>query len=290
MSKVKVMTDSVACFPKDLAQQYEIKIIPAANIIIGDKTYIDGVTLQPSEAYELIKKDPDKFTTSALTPGYILGEMLELSKKTDQIIHMPLSAALSAGFKSSHLAAETLIKDSPQTKVKIFDTKSVGGLQGLVVLQAAKAAAKGMNLDQVYDVAQKTREKTHGIMMLDTLRYIYRTGRMSKIGSRIAALFQIKPINVITDTGTIEFVDRVREREKGYQRIVEYIQEEEKTDAFHFWITHASMPGMADDLIALFKQNFKCLSVIISEYSPVMGYGGGPGAICLGWHPELNLV
>jgi DegV family protein with EDD domain len=290
MSRVMVMTDSVAGIPGDLASELEIKVIPAANISYGDQTYIDGVTLKHSDAYELIKKDPDRFTTSALTPGYILGEMKELSEKTDQIIHMPLTSAMSAGYRSAQLAAETLMKESPGTKVIVFDTKAVSSPQGLVVLQAARAAAKGLDLHRVADIARKTREATHGIMMLDTLRYVYRTGRMSKLGSRIASLFQIKPINKLNDDGTIEFVDRVRDREKGYHRIVEHIQEEERGNSFHFMVMHAAAPEMADAMIALLMSNFKCLSVITSEYSPVMGYGAGPGAIFVGYHPELNIA
>jgi len=290
MSKVLVMTDSVAGIPKNLAEEYRIKVIPAANIIYNGTTYIDGVTLSVSEAYELIKKDPDRFTTSALTPGYILEEYQQLSKKTKDILHITLSSGLSAGFKTAGLATEMLKKESPQTNLRVFDSKTVAGAQGLIVLEAARAAMQGLSLDQVTDIAEQTRQKTGGIMMLDTLRYVYRTGRMSKLASRVASLFNIKPINRVTEEGILEFADKVRNRKDGYMKLIELIKGEVETDSLHFMVMHANAPEMADDFIKLLRQEFNCLRVLISEYSPVMGYGAGPGALFVGFHPELDLL
>jgi len=290
MQKVYVMTDTVAGIPQNLAEEYHITIVPAANILFDGHSYIDGVTLSATEAYQLIKKDPDKFTTSALTPGYFLEEYLKLSKKSEEIIHITLSSALSANNKTAGLASEMLQKESPQTSLKVFDAKTVAGAQGLIVLAAARAAAQGMDLEQVADIAEKVQQKTKGLMMLDTLRYVYRTGRMSKFASKMAALFNIKPINRMTDEGTLEFVDKVRNREAGYKKLIDLIKEEAKTDSLHFMVMHAAAPDMAERFTELLRQDFNCLRVLISEYSPVMGYGAGPGAIFVGFHPELDFL
>jgi len=290
MSRVHIITDTVAGIPQNLAEEYQIRVIPAAIIIYNGTSYIEGVTLSVSEAYQLIRKDPDRFTTSALTPAQFLDEYRELSKKTKDILHIALSSSLSANYRTAGLASEMLLKESPQTNLKIFDCKTVAGAQGLIVLSAAKAAAMGMSLDQVAGITEQVRQKTKGIMMLDTLRYVYRTGRMSKMASRIASMFNIKPINRMTDEGTLEFVDKVRNRESGYKRLIDLIKEEAKTESLHFMIMHAAAPEMADRLAELLRQEFNCLRVLISEYSPVMGYGAGPGAIFVGYHPELELL
>jgi DegV family protein with EDD domain len=125
--------------------------------------------------------------------------------------------------------------------------------------------------------------------MLDTLRYVYRTGRMSKLASRIAALFNIKPINRMTEEGTIEFVDKVRNREAGYQKLIDLIKADAESNSLHFMVMHAAAPEMAERFSNLLRQNFDCQRILVSEYSPVMGYGAGPGAIFVGFHPELEL-
>jgi DegV family protein with EDD domain len=264
-------------------------VIPAAHIIYDGQDYIEGVTLSVTEAYQLIKKDPDKFTTSALNPGYFLEEYQKLSQKSPDILHIVLSSALSANYKTANLAAETLKKESPKTNLRVFDAKTVAGAQGLIVLTAARATAQGKSLDEVVKVAEKARENTRGLMMLDTLRYVYRTGRMSKLASRIAALFNIKPINRMTEEGTIEFVDKVRNREAGYQKLIDLIKADAESNSLHFMVMHAAAPEMAERFSNLLRQNFDCQRILVSEYSPVMGYGAGPGAIFVGFHPELEL-
>ena len=288
MARVMVMTDSVAGIPRNLAEEYHITVVPAANIIFDGHNYIDGVTLSATEAYQLIKKDPDKFTTSALNPGYFLEEYQKLSQKSADILHITLSSALSANYKTAGLAGEMLQKKSPKTNLRLFDAKTVAGAQGLIVLAAARAAAQGKSLEEVVAIAEKAREKTRGLMMLDTLRYVYRTGRMSKFASRVAALLNIKPINRMTEEGTLEFVGKVRNREAGYQKLIDLIKAEAESNSLHFMLMHAAAPEMAERLSQLLRQNFDCQRILISEYSPVMGYGSGPGAIFIGFHPDLE--
>lgn len=289
MEKVLVMTDTVAGIPKELAKKYEIKVIPAAIIHFREETFIEGESLDSSEAYNLIKKDPDNFSTSALNPGYITDRYKEEIDKHKNIIHLTLSGMLSAGFKTASLAAKAVMEERPDVRISVIDTRAVASLQGLIVLAIAEMASRGKKLDELEKMFSIIRSKTYGVMMLDTLRYVYRTGRMSKLGSRIASLFNIKPINELTSEGKVELWDKVRDREKGYQKLIDYIKEKSNEKSLHFMVMHAAAPEMADRFIELLNQEFNCLSSIISEYSPVMGYGAGPGCVFVGFHPELDL-
>jgi len=290
MANVKVMTDSVAGIPPELAEEYDITVIPAAHIIYNGTTYIDGVTLNRADAYELIRKDPDKFMTSALSPGYIFEEYRKLSANADDIVHITMSNLLSATFKTAGLAVDMMKNESPKNTIELLDSGSAAGAQGLLVLVAAKAAKAGKSVSEIADIVQKAREKTGGIMMWDTIKYVYRTGRMSKTAAKIASLFKIKPISKITAEGNIELVDRVKKREDGYKKLVKLIKEEAETDSLCFMLMHADCPEWADDFKNDYlKKEFNCLDVIISEYSPVMGYATGPGAIFVGFQPEIDL-
>jgi fatty acid-binding protein DegV len=84
-------------------------------------------------------------------------------------------------------------------------------------------------------------------------------------------------------------VDRTRNRDDGLEILINLIQDYAKTDALHFLVSHADAVDMANQFSEMLKQKFNCLSLIISDYSPVMGYGGGPGAIFVGFQPELDL-
>lgn len=289
MSRVLVMTDTVACIPEDLAREYNIKIVPAANIIVNGQMYIEGVTLKTAEAYRLIVEDPDRFVTSAISPDYLFKVYTELAEDYKEIFFITISSALSAVSRTATIAAELLRERKPEVTVRVWDSKACASTQGLIVLAAAKAAVQGRNLDELEELARRVRQTAGGLMLLDTLRYAYRTGRISKAASQIASLLNIKPINKLTAEGKVEFVDRVRKKSEGLNRLMDMIEREAKTKDLHFMVTHAAVPEQAEDFAEQLKNRFRCLSMVIGEFSPVMGYGAGPGVIFVGFHPEAAL-
>lgn len=289
MSNVVVMTDNVACIPSDVAEKNRIKIVPTASILFDGKAYTEGIDITASEAYELITRDPDKFETSPAAPGLLMDEYRKASVESNEILMITLASKLSAFFNTASVAAEHFQKEWPEITIRIVDSRTCAGAQGLVVLAVAKEAAKGTELNRLAGFAEEVRQKTGGVMLLDTLRYIYRTGRMTKDEALKAAKLKIKPINRMTDEGTVEPVDIVRKRTDGYSKLLELIRKESGTDALHFIVSHANAPEIAERFVTQLRQEFNCLSVIISDYSPVMGYGAGPGAMFVGFQPELDL-
>jgi fatty acid kinase fatty acid binding subunit len=288
MANVLVMTDSVACIPPDIVKEFQIKVVPAANITVNGKTYIEGETISADEAYGLIKKDPDSFVTSPISPDYLLRTYRELAEKSNQILFITIASSLTAVNKTAKLAADLFIEQSPGTTIRVLDSRACASTQGLVVMAAARAASQGKSMDEIAALAERTREKAGGIMMLDTLRYVYRTGRMSKVASRIVSVFNIKPINKITETGELEMIDRSRKTSDGIERLIKAVAKDGGQQPLHFMVTHAAAAENARYLAEQIKQRFQCLSMVIGDYSPVMGYGAGPGALFVGFHPEIN--
>lgn len=286
MAKVAIVTDTTACLPPEDVEKYGIKVVPAAIILYDGKEYIENESITAKEAYELIRKDPDKFSTSALTPGRLIDVFRQAAAKANGVLHIALSSQLSANFKTASMAAETVKKELPDLEIRAMDSRTVSGAQALIVLAAAEAASRGKSLEEVGVVAEATREKARGFMFLDTLRYIYRTGRMSKLSSRIASVFNIKPINRMKPDGSIEFADKVRKREDGFKRLLELIRRDAGTDSLHFVVSHADAPEIAGRFAELLQSQYDCLSLRISDYSPVMGYGAGPACLFVGFHPE----
>ena len=92
----------------------------------------------------------------------------------------------------------------------------------------------------------------------------------------------------MTDEGTLEMVDRVRKREDGYRKIMELIRKETGTEPLHFIVSHADAPDIGERASELLKQNFDCLSLAVTEYSPIMGYAVGPRCLFIGFQPEID--
>jgi DegV family protein with EDD domain len=288
MADVLIMTDTVSGLSSDLARQYGIEVVPAANILFEGKSYPDGVGITAGEAYKYLQQNPDKFSTATLNPSYLLELYRKICKGHSEILFMTIPAALSAANKIAIMAADLLKKEQPDVNLRVIDSRAVASPQGMLAIAAAKAAKKGLSIDQLVDYVGRIRPKIGGLMLLDTLKYVYRTGRYSKTTSMIATLLQIKPINRVNLDGTMEVVEKVRKRQDGYNRLIELIRKEAGTDQLHFIVSHSDAPEIADEFIQLLNKEFKCLSMAITEYSPIMGYASGPRCLFVGFHPELE--
>jgi len=288
MSAITVMTDGVAGIPGELVEEYQIRVVPTAHIIYDGRSYIEGETISAAEAYQLLYSNPDKFNTSAISPDYLINVYREISKKSQEILFITLSSALSAVFKSASLSAELFRQESPQTTIQVVDSKTVASGQGLVVLAAARAAAHGTGLDNLVKIAGQARQKTGTFILLDTLRYVYRTGRVPKFASMLGSMLGVKPLSRVSDNGELHPAGFARTRKGGISRMLELIREDAGTDSLNFMIMHADALQAAQELSEQIKQEFNCLSMIISDFSPVMGYGSGPGTLAVGFQPALD--
>lgn len=289
MSRVLVMTDTTACLPRDIADKHGIKVVPASQITCDGKTYIEGVTVSARQAYDIIKKDPDSFCTAAITPGLLLDEFRKLAGQHPSIFFVTISSGLSAVAQSANIAAGLLKDEFPDSRVVAFDSKTVAGAEGMIAVEMAKLAAKGKDLDYLSKAAAEMRKKTGGVLMLETVGYTYRSGRMTKTEALETAKSNIKPVNRMSDAGVIEFADLTTDRMEGLKKMIGVVKKDAGTDALHFMVSHADAPETAQTLVDMIKKEFRVLSMIVSDYSPVMGYSTGPGAMFIGYHPELSL-
>jgi len=288
MSKVTVMTDRVAGIPPELADEYNIKMVPTASIVYDGHIYLEGSTINAMQAYDLLREDPDKFTTAAMSPAFLLDAYRELSKTSQEILFITISSALSALSRSANMAVDLLREESPEARIRVMDSRNAGSGQGLVVMAAARAAAMGMDLEQVTRIAEQARQKTGTLILLDTIRYIYRAGRAPKLVSVVGSMLGVKPLSRMSDAGELNPAGVSRTRKGGVKRMLGMIREDAGTDALHFMVMHASAPELAEKLSEQIKREFHCLSMVISEFSPVMGYATGPGTLIVGFHPELD--
>jgi DegV family protein with EDD domain len=287
MANVKVITDSVSGVPKSWQDQLGIIVAPAAFINFKGKRYLEGVDITNAEAYDMALKS-EGFTTSAIAPGVLLDIFKKAAQSTDKILFVSVSSAMSAVFKMAQAAAELLKEDMPKVSVRVWDSKNTAGGQGLLAQLAAKAAAKGMGLDDIVKLLEASRPKVASVMLLDTLKYVYRTGRVSRMQSRFAAMLNIKPIESMSPEGNLEMRSRARSHDKGVAMLMEQLKKEAAPEPLHFLVLHAVAPQWGDELAALIKKDYKVLSMDVNVYSAIMGYASGQGCLSIGCIPEIK--
>ena len=276
-SKVAVVTDSVANIPKQMVEQYRIGIVPITLLVQG-KLYRDGVDITPSEAYELFLQDPNSFKTSPASPGHYLEAYREANKYAKSILCITLSSGLSTGYDMACAAKEQAKSELPEALIEVMDSQNVTAAEGFIALAAARAAMQGKDLAEVVKVAEEVKDKVTFLILLDTIRHVYRTGRIPKVASQVGSMLNIKPI-LTSSSGLVRFKGIVRNREKGIKRILEILRNEVGQSPVHVAVMHAYVPDEAEMLKKRVSIEFNCAELWVTEFSPVMGYATGTGTL-----------
>ncbi|MFC1993558.1 DegV family protein [Chloroflexota bacterium] len=284
MQKVGIVTDSLACLTKEIAAQYEIGIVPL-NFWSGGKIYKDWVDVTPAEAYELFLKDPKSFKTSAASPEDFLKAYREASQQTGNILCITVSARLSAVYNSAQRAKEQAKTELPQTSIEIIDSQTATAAEGFVALAAARAAEEENDLAEVINAAEEMRSKVSLIAIMETIRHVYRTGRILKMAAIAGSMLNITPVFTIS-SGVPRFMGAVRNKERGINRMLKVMRDKVGTNPAHIAVMHVYAPDKAEKLKELVSSEFNCAELWITEFSPVMGYACGTGTLGLAFYKE----
>ena len=279
MSQVAIVTDSTTYFPKEYIEKYNLSIAP--QILIWDnKTYRDGIDIQPEEFYQKLKTATVMPTTSQATiPAFI--EIYDdlLSKGNDKILTITLSSHLSGTMDSAIQARQNF----PGAAIEIVDSKTTAMAMGYQVLAVARLAMEGASLAECVALAEKAREYTGVIFAVDTLEFLYRGGRIGGGSRFLGSVLNIKPILEVTG-GKIEAVENSRTRKKSLQRLVEIIVERTANrQPVRLATLHANAEADAQEILDLASKQLNVVESIFSEVSPVIGTHAGPGTVGLAY-------
>ncbi len=283
MQQVAVVTDSISCLTKELVEQYDIKIIPL-NFYAEGKLYKDWVDITPSEAYELFLKDPESFKTSAASPEDCLEAYRKASQQAKSIVCITVSTKLSTVYNVAQIAKEQIKAELPQTSVEVLDSQTATAAQGFVALAAARAAVAGKGLAEAVEAAEEMKKKVSTVILLDTMRHVYRSGRIPKVAARAASMLNIRPI--LTVSGTVHFVGAVRNKEHGISRILEMMRNKVGQSTVHVAVMHAYALDRAEKLKEQVASEFNCAELWLTEFSPLMGYATGTGTLGFAFYSD----
>ena len=283
-NRVAIVTDSITCLDKQLVRRNGIRIVPA-TFSSGGKVYRDWVDLTPTEAYEIFLQDPEGFATSAATPMDYAEAYRELGRQGKDILCITISSKISTMYNTARVAKEQVSEELPSISIEVFDSLTTTAAEGFIAIVAATAAAQGKNLPEVVKVAEEMRDKVDFVVLLDTIRHVYRSGRIPKIAARIGSVFNIKPI-LTSSSGLIRFAGAVRSKERGIRRLLEILRSRVGQNPVHIAVMHAYAPGEAKRLMERISSEFNCVELWLTEFSPVMGYVCGTGTVGFAFYKD----
>jgi DegV family protein with EDD domain len=205
-----------------------------------------------------------------------------------EIVSIHISAGISGTCDSARQARERLLSEGKGgERIHVHDSRSAAGGQGLSVLAAARAAARGETTAEVLEAAERARDSLQMWFAIDTLEYLRKGGRIGSAQAWLGSALQIKPILTLEEE--ITPVERVRTTRRAFERLIEYARERERDGADAWVVQYIQDTDRARELVDGCRQIFGSDPAFVSEIGPVIGVHVGPGLLGVGGIPSAIL-
>lgn len=277
MSIVKIFSDSTSDLPQGWKETYDIGIVPL-YVVFQDGTYKDGVDITPEEVYRRVAANGALPKTAAPSPADFMAAFgLTISSGGD-VVYISLSSSLSSTYQNALLAAG----EFPEGRVQVVDSQTLCGGIALLVMKAARAAAKGHSSREIAAMLKQCRDRVEAEFVVDTLDYLYMGGRCSGMQNFIGSLLKIRPVLRLID-GAIVPVSKVRgKKEKAVEQMLQHaLANAGEMDKELLIVAHTLGEEDANFLVAALREQTDVEEIAVIHAGCVIGSHCGPATVGL---------
>ena len=203
LKEVMITADSTCDLPNYLIEKNNITILPL-SILLGDKSYSDGVDIFPRDIYAYVNKTGDLPKTAAVTPAQYNTVFKEFTEQGKAVVHIGLSSAISSSYQNACIAAAEF------EDVYCIDSKSLCTAMGLLVLKACDFREKGFDAKKIYNRVNSLVPKVSTTFVLSNLEYLHEGGRCSGVAKFSANVLGIKPSIAVDENGRLDVAKKYR--------------------------------------------------------------------------------
>lgn len=280
MYEFEIFTDSSADLPKEIIEQYQIKVMQL-EVIIDNKEPVLNKDIDIKSFYDQLRAGANA-KTAAVTPGYFEEHMRACLEAGKDILYVGFSSGLSATYNNGAMMIRELEAEFPKRKIYHIDTLCASAGQGLLVYYAAKLREKGFGAEKILEELEKIKDYVQHQVTVDDLFFLLRGGRLSVASAVAGAVLKIKPIIVMDKEGHLRNIGKVRGRKNVLKELFKRLKGDENLQKLScVCITHADCIYDAQMLEGMIKADFPEVEVLISDIGPVIGAHTGPGGLAM---------
>ena len=196
----QILVDSGANLPAELSEKYQIEVLSFINHIDGKNVtcYVPGLTPEEERArgrefYDSMRNGMT-VQTGLISIGEFEEAFREVLSRGEDVLYLAISSGISGTFNSARIAAREVSEDFPDRTVRLIDTKNASLAAGILAIYAAEMRAQGKDVNETADWLEKKSGEMNGVFTVDDLKYLSRTGRITKTSALIGNTLNIKPI------------------------------------------------------------------------------------------------
>lgn len=280
MSKVAVITDSNSGITQAEGELLGVKVIPMP-FRINEKDYFEDINLTQEEFYELMNEGAE-ISTSMPEPGVVTDLWNETLKEYDEIVYIPMSSGLS-----SSCATAIMLANDYGGKVQVVDNQRISVTQRQSVLDAKKLAARGKSAAEIRYLLLAEKFESSIYIMLDTLTYLKRGGRITPAAAALGTMLKLKPVLQIQGERLDAFA-KARNVKKAKEVMIEAMQrdfkerfKDPKGENIHLEIAYTKDLAAAEEWKQEVLKAFGDREIVMQPLSLSVSCHIGPGALAL---------
>lgn len=278
--KTAIITDSNSGITPEAAEQMGIFILPMP-VLIDEQEYFEGVNLSQEEFYRRMEAGAD-ITTSQPSPESVIELWDSVLKDYDEIVHIPMSSGLTGSVATARMLAEDY-----GGRVQVADNHRISVTQRQSVADACAMAKAGWGAGKIREFLEKTGPESSIYIMLETLTYLKKGGRITPAAAALGTLLRLKPVLTIQGEKLDAFA-KARTVKQGKDMMVKAIQHDLQSrwndpagESLHFMMAHT----MNDDAIHEFSEEVSALypgkEILIDPLPLSIAVHIGPGALAI---------
>ena len=185
--KIAIVTDSNSGITQAQAKELGIYVLPMP-FMINNETYYEDITLTQEEFYRRLAEGADVITSQP-TPESVMNLWDELLQDYDEVVHIPMSSGLSGSCQSAIMLAQDY-----EGKVEVVNNQRISVTQRQSALDALQLSKQGMNARQIKDFLEQDKFNSSIYIMLDTLYYLKKGGRITPAAAALGTILRLKPV------------------------------------------------------------------------------------------------
>lgn len=289
MSKVAVITDSNSGITQKKAEEYGVQVVPMP-FFINDETYYEDISMSQKEFYEYLAQDAD-VTTSQPVPDTLMKLWDKTLREYDEIVYIPMSSGLSS---SCGTALMLSYEEEYDGKVFVVDNQRISVTQRQSVLDAVALADKGYSGAEIRDILLREKFESSIYIMVDTLSYLKKGGRVTPAAAAIGTVLRIKPVLQIQGE-KLDSYTKVKTLKQAKTAMIKAVRKDfeerfhdPEGEKFHIQIAYTADDTEAQIFKKEVEEEFPGHSVWVDPLSLSISCHIGPGALALAISKQVD--
>jgi DegV family protein with EDD domain len=268
---IHLVTDSTSDLTPDQAAALGVRVVPL-TVLFGEEQFLDGVELRADDFYRRLGKGGVLPTTSQPSPKQFSAVYRELLRgDDDSVVSIHIAQKWSGTVQSAHLAAKDF-----DGRVHVIDSGSVSVAMQFLIRSALRDRDLGVDVATIVKNIESRRQRLCVYVLLDTLTYLHRGGRIGRAQAFLGGVLNVKPLLRLID-GVAHPQARVRNRQQGITRMLELVTAAGPLEAIG--VMDTDTPDALREARGKLEMAYPELDLICGQLGAVVGTYAGPGAI-----------